>query len=461
MQITVEAPEEDTRRFVTDTYTKSSPISKRQQCWKNLLILCIVFTLIFTSFNGLQNLQSTINQSAGVGVISLSTIYVCFIVSCLLAPNIIDKLGTKWTIIYSIIFYVLYVAANLVYSAWILIPASALLGLAAGPLWESQRSYLTILATRYSEVTSQSREGAISYFNSIFYMFFVSSQIWGNLISMYILSGGSNFDVSNDPAFCGTNYCPGSELPGGASPIGNDYETVDALLSVYFGSTVIGYIILRFLLDDLPKQSGYEKNGANDGAPCLLREQSFYLLVPLMMFTGVEMAFISGDFTQAFVTCSLGVHYIGYIMLAYGVVQTVSSFILGRMMECVGRFTLFALGGVCHFGLLAVMSIWEPEMEDVNLFITVAAMWGLGDAIWYTQVNSMLGVLFPQNKESAFSNYRLWQSLGAAITFGYSNYLCMLPKICIAGVLLLVAMSTYVLFEYKNQHNRAFRQMKL
>ncbi|XP_077996346.1 protein unc-93 homolog A-like [Glandiceps talaboti] len=469
MKLTVEGSEDDTQTFLTDSaaYTESFTKLQQRQCWKNLLVLGFVFMLVFTAFNGLQNLQSTINQSAGVGVISLSTIYACFIVSCLLAPNIIDKLGSRLTMVYSITFYALYAAANLFYSAWVLIPASALLGLAAGPLWTSQGSYLTTLATRYSEVTTQSRESAISYLNGVFYMLFLSSQIWGNLISSYILFGGSNFDVSNFPGrFCGNNYCPGRDLPGGASPIGSDYKTVNVLLSVYFGSTVVGYIILRFMLDDLPNKPCSEKNGSIGGlarlttALRLLKEQSFYLLVPLMMLSGVSMAFVYGDFTQAFITCSLGVHHIGYIMLAYGVVQAVSSFIFGRIMEYVGRFTLFTLGGACLFGLLAAMSTWEPEKGDVNLLVTVAAMWGLVDAIWQTQVSSMLGVVFPNNQESAFSNYRLWQSLGAAMTFGYSNYLCMLTKIYIAGGLLVVAMTTYVLFEYKNkQKSTALHQL--
>ena len=33
------------------------------------------------------------------------------------------------------------------------------------------------------------------------------------------------------------------------------------------------------------------------------------------------------------------------------------------------------------------------------------------------------GVIFPAQEEAAFSNYRLWESLGYAIAFAYSGYL--------------------------------------
>ena len=47
----------------------------------------------------------------------------------------------------------------------------------------------------------------------------------------------------------------------------------------------------------------------------------------------------------------------------------------------------------------------------------VAALWGIADAIWQTQITSLYGVLFAKNEEAAFSNYRLWESLGFLFAF--------------------------------------------
>jgi hypothetical protein len=47
----------------------------------------------------------------------------------------------------------------------------------------------------------------------------------------------------------------------------------------------------------------------------------------------------------------------------------------------------------------------------------LAALWGAADAIWQTQINALYGVLFAKNEEAAFSNYRLWESLGFLFAF--------------------------------------------
>ncbi len=47
----------------------------------------------------------------------------------------------------------------------------------------------------------------------------------------------------------------------------------------------------------------------------------------------------------------------------------------------------------------------------------LAALWGVADAIWQTQINALYGVLFAKNEEAAFSNYRLWESLGFLFAF--------------------------------------------
>jgi len=47
----------------------------------------------------------------------------------------------------------------------------------------------------------------------------------------------------------------------------------------------------------------------------------------------------------------------------------------------------------------------------------VAALWGVADAIWQTQINSLYGVLFVNKEEAAFANYKLWESTGFLFSF--------------------------------------------
>lgn len=66
---------------------------------------------------------------------------------------------------------------------------------------------------------------------------------------------------------------------------------------------------------------------------------------------------------------------------------------------------------------------------------------------------ALYGVLFPQEKEAAFANYRMWESLGFVIAFAYSTFLCLEYKLYILLAVLLVTVITYPIVEYREYKN--------
>lgn len=96
---------------------------------------------------------------------------------------------------------------------------------------------------------------------------------------------------------------------------------------------------------------------------------------------------------------------------------------------------------VYHIGFQKV------DLEQDYLFYLIPALWGVADAAWQTQVNSLYGVLFKDNHNAAFSNFRLWESLGFAISYAYSSYFCMSKKIYLLVVFLSMGMIGYFLVE--------------
>ena len=61
---------------------------------------------------------------------------------------------------------------------------------------------------------------------------------------------------------------------------------------------------------------------------------------------------------------------------------------------------------------------------------------------------ALYGTLFVRESEAAFSNYRLWESLGFVVAFAYSFYLCAAVKIYILTAALVVGMLGYFAAEY-------------
>lgn len=62
--------------------------------------------------------------------------------------------------------------------------------------------------------------------------------------------------------------------------------------------------------------------------------------------------------------------------------------------------------------------------------------------------SALYGVLFPRNKEAAFANYRIWESLGFVIAFAYSTFICLEQKVYIMLAILVLAIITYPVVEF-------------
>ena len=66
-------------------------------------------------------------------------------------------------------------------------------------------------------------------------------------------------------------------------------------------------------------------------------------------------------------------------------------------------------------------------------------------------MTAMYGVFFHDNQEAAFSNYRLWESLGFVIAFAYAKFLCIQVKLIILLVVLTISLVGYFIAEYMNK----------
>ena len=70
--------------------------------YKNLLVLCVAFLLLFTGSGAMGNLQSSLNTEANVGLNSLSISYASLIFSAMFLPHpVIAIFGLKWTLVLS------------------------------------------------------------------------------------------------------------------------------------------------------------------------------------------------------------------------------------------------------------------------------------------------------------------------------------------------------------------------
>ncbi|KAH8303132.1 UNC93-like protein [Drosophila kikkawai] len=449
---------------------------------KNISIISIAFMVQFTAFQGTANLQSSINSKDGLGTVSLSAIYAALVVSCIFLPTlIIRKLTVKWTLVCSMLCYAPYIAFQLFPRFYTLVPAGILVGMGAAPMWASKATYLTQVGQVYAKITEQAVDAIIVRFFGFFFLAWQSAELWGNLISSLVLSSGahgggsssSNSTISEeDLQFCGANFCTTGS--GGHGNLERPPEDeIFEISMIYLSCIVAAVCIIAFFLDPL-KRYGEKRKGSNSAAELSglqllsatfrqMKKPNLQLLIPITVFIGMEQAFIGADFTQAYVACALGVNKIGFVMICFGVVNALCSILFGSVMKYIGRTPIIVLGAVVHFTLITVELFWRPNPDNPIIFYAMSGLWGVGDAVWQTQINGLYGLLFRRNKEAAFSNYRLWESAGFVIAYAYATTLCTQMKLYILLAVLTLGCIGYVIVEilYRKKQRKVKKQEKI
>ncbi|XP_035789426.1 UNC93-like protein [Anopheles albimanus] len=456
---------------------------------KNIITVSFAFMVQFTAFQGTANLQSSINVQDSLGTVSLAVIYAALVISCIFLPTlVIRKLTVKWTLCFSMLCYAPYIASQFYPRFYTLIPAGVLLGLGAAPMWASQATYLTQLGQVYAKLTDQPVEAIIVRFFGFFFLAWQTAELWGNLISSLVLSSGAHGAapaISFDDALNGTvaishtnedalSYCGANFCVVGTSDNSNLQRPPDSeiyeISAIYLSCIVGAVIIIAIFLDPLSRYGERRRGSISateiSGMQLLsatfkqLKKANQQLLILITVFIGMEQAFIGADFTQAYVSCALGIHQIGYVMICFGVVNAICSIIFGSAMKYIGRVVIIILGAIVHGGCIIYLLYWRPHPDHQIVFFILSGLWGIGDAVWQTQINGLYGALFRRNKEAAFSNYRLWESVGFVVAYAYSTALCARMKLYLLFGVLVCGMIGYTIVEI-HQAKKEKRMKKL
>ena len=109
------------------------------------------------------------------------------------------------------------------------------------------------LGHQYAKLVNEDAEVVIVRFFGIFFFFFQSASVLGNLISSLILSSGSS-KTGNDPEICGLNFCPSTDL-GNATLSSDEGDNVKryTLAGVFLVCAFLAAIIIFFVVDPLSR----------------------------------------------------------------------------------------------------------------------------------------------------------------------------------------------------------------
>lgn len=414
-----------------DGHGKELHLKTSSRHLRGLHILSFTFLLVFLAYSAAQNLESSLNSDEDLGTTSLGILYLSFTVCSFIATPFVRRLGSKNSIILGTSGYWLFIASNLFPSWYTMVPASLYLGFTASVIWVGEGTYLTFAARSHAAECNLPEGTVLGNFNGEFWGIFASTQVIGNLLSLALLKTGT-------------------EGKGSATTL---------LFIVFLGSMTLG-TILGFFLD---KQSGTEagladqtSDGSHSSVGDLLKatfvpllDKRMLLLIPLLVYSGLEQAFVWAEFTKYVVSPAIGVSGVGGAMAVFGAADAIFSLLAGRLTTGLLSITLITFGGII-FQAIVLFRLWlnhsfgSGAVDLINL-LGMAAFWGLGDGVFNTQINAVLGLLFPHDTEAAFSQLKIWQSGAIAVVFFVSPHITFVAMLAILAVTLFIALVGFLI----------------
>lgn len=286
----------------TDAENGACGFSERAIKWKNLLGSALAIAAMDVSFVAMQGLQSSVNGAGGMGLISLTVMYACVMVSCLFSPLIVRLLGTKHTLFVTLSIITAYSLTTFYPSWYTLVPISAVVGLAYGPMFTSLNIHMTAIAMHYAPALDEKIEHVMSTSAGILYFFIPMAEVFGNIASSVILFQ-SSANLENQTTEFNDSACVNNH----AEDIAPLYLYI--LGGVYTVFNVASVVIVIMTLDQVIKSdaplSGYLKEcmrGPMFEICQLAINWRMILLLPMILFSGLGRGFIWARYTEVMKT---------------------------------------------------------------------------------------------------------------------------------------------------------------
>ncbi|KAF6143222.1 hypothetical protein GIB67_038063 [Kingdonia uniflora] len=304
------------------------------------------------------------------------------------------------------------------HNEYTMVPAALYLGFAASLIWVGQGTYLTSVARSHAK-NYQLHEGTvIGSFNGEFWGMFASHQFVGNLLSLGLLRDGKGGGTS------------GTTL----------------LFVVFLGSMTLGTTLMCFLnRRDGEGEEGPPKPSDSFYSSVVsllelviapLYDKRMLLIIPLIAYSGLQQAFVWAEFTKEIVSPALGVPGVGGSMAVYGAFDAICSLIAGRFTSDLSSITLIVSGG----------ALIQPNCGTIwSIYpLLMAAMLGIGDGVFNTQLSAVLGMLFRHDTEGAFAQFKVWQSATIAVVFFVSPYITLQTMLLVMLASVVIAVAAFL-----------------
>ncbi|RQM25900.1 hypothetical protein B5M09_000133 [Aphanomyces astaci] len=373
-----------------------------QECTRAAVLLSVSFLLIFTSYNGIEVsvVYATIKHEPAVSSMGkFNGLFFAIYKSSRVTGNLISSVVLDYLAWSTTTLFMVFTCIGLCGTALLCflptvgaapspmkdakecLQTSLLLSISFLLLFTSymaiEASYLTRLSVIYAQYMNVPAVSSMGTFNGSFYAFYKMSRITGNLLSSFVLgSTASLFAVYTGISVAGSVLM--ATLPDLVHPAGDESTALLKAAELPIESSSAA-TTLRALWD-------------------IAKDRRMVVLIPVWLLSGLQLGFVSGEFTVHFIRQSLGSASIGYVMATFGVVNVVCSFWFGKLADKIGLFFAQMVG----FGSLFVayaLCMWSDVVKcdgqwtlvlGIAVLLSVAHVCSLEGRLWVLMLNVVL-----------------------------------------------------------------------
>ena len=109
----------------------------------------------------------------------------------------------------------------------------------------------------------------------------------------------------------------------------------------------------------------------------MLKDWRLWLMMPMILLNALILTFLSTDVTKSFISCLIGVEYVGYWLVVLGVTAALGSLIVGTTAKCIDRMILITLALILMVALHGFMLFWEPSKQLYLVLFLFAVSYGI------------------------------------------------------------------------------------
>eukprot|EP00731_Ephydatia_muelleri_P023000 Em0015g583a len=249
------------------------------------------------AFHGLQNIQSSINMDAGLGLVSLAVLDFGYMASAIFTVGMVNSIGTKYSLIVGLVGYLIYVVLCYYPSWYTLIPGGLVAGLTTGPIWIAASCHVIAIVEKMAPVLKERHDVLVGRYIGIIYLSYQLAAIPGNLASSLIFHFSEKYGNSSHDN--GTTV--DCDL---LSTFGVERIYIYILVSFYVFVQVLSILAAFLFLTDASSNPetrlGKVKALVTASTIKKVFNKKMLILAPVGIYNGLQLSISSGIFAQGF-----------------------------------------------------------------------------------------------------------------------------------------------------------------